>query len=145
MQDFQEKFFRLLTLIYQGELQITKELDIPLLEYYALQVLSSSPVVTPKEIADRLSLPKSSVTNIVDSLERKGLVRRELNKRDRRSWLLVLTDKGKETIRMVFAQKSQLMMPAFGGMSENEKSYWSQMIDNLIESFERRNHFKEER
>jgi len=47
------------------------------------------------ELADVLRCSPSTVTGVVDTMERKDLVTREPNPEDRRSHLLVLTGKGR--------------------------------------------------
>ncbi len=47
------------------------------------------------ELADVLRCSPSTVTGVVDTMEKKGLVAREPNPEDRRSHLLVLTAKGR--------------------------------------------------
>jgi DNA-binding MarR family transcriptional regulator len=47
-------------------------------------------------MGDRLQVHRTSVTNIVDALERTGLVRRTAHARDRRSTLAEITDRGRE-------------------------------------------------
>jgi DNA-binding MarR family transcriptional regulator len=46
------------------------------------------------EIADRLGIVPRSLTTVVDSLEAAGLVRREIDPRNRRAILLHLTERG---------------------------------------------------
>jgi DNA-binding MarR family transcriptional regulator len=46
------------------------------------------------EIADRLGIVPRSLTTVVDALEEAGLVRREVDPRNRRAILLRLTDQG---------------------------------------------------
>lgn len=46
------------------------------------------------EIADRLGIVPRSLTTVVDALEQAGLVRREIDPRNRRAILLRLTDRG---------------------------------------------------
>ena len=46
------------------------------------------------ELADRLGIVPRSVTTVVDALEEAGLVRREVDPRNRRAILLHLTDRG---------------------------------------------------
>jgi DNA-binding MarR family transcriptional regulator len=46
------------------------------------------------ELASAYCCSPSTVTGIVDTLEKKGLVTRELNPEDRRSYLLQLTEQG---------------------------------------------------
>ena len=47
------------------------------------------------ELADRLGIVPRSVTTVVDALERAGLVRREIDPRNRRAIRLHLTDSGR--------------------------------------------------
>ena len=48
------------------------------------------------ELADRLGIVPRSLTTVVDALEEAGLVRREIDPRNRRAILLRLTDQGAE-------------------------------------------------
>ena len=49
-------------------------------------------------LADRILYSKSGFTRVVDRMEEAGLVRRARPEHDRRSILVVLTDKGTETM-----------------------------------------------
>lgn len=46
------------------------------------------------ELADRLGIVPRSLTTVIDALEQAGLVRREIDPRNRRAILLHLTDRG---------------------------------------------------
>jgi DNA-binding MarR family transcriptional regulator len=46
------------------------------------------------ELADRLGIVPRSVTTVIDALEEAGLVRREIDSRNRRAILLRLTERG---------------------------------------------------
>jgi DNA-binding MarR family transcriptional regulator len=46
------------------------------------------------EVADRLGIVPRSVTTVIDALEQAGLVRREIDPRNRRAILLHLTERG---------------------------------------------------
>ena len=48
-----------------------------------------------KEFADFLQCSRATITGIIDTLERKGLVTRKTNPEDRRSLLATLTDEGR--------------------------------------------------
>ncbi|MFX1238055.1 MAG: MarR family winged helix-turn-helix transcriptional regulator [Promethearchaeota archaeon] len=49
-----------------------------------------------KELSKITRTSRSTITGVVDTLEKNGFVMRELNPEDRRSWLVKLTKKGKE-------------------------------------------------
>ena len=61
----------------------------------ALRVISrSDEPLRMTELADRLGIVPRSLTTVVDALEEAGLVRREIDARNRRAILLRLTDQG---------------------------------------------------
>ena len=53
---------------------------------------------TPIKISQDLKLKKESVSRTLKSLIEKGLVKKELNNRDERSYYLAITEKGIETL-----------------------------------------------
>ena len=50
----------------------------------------------PNKIAERLIISRASVTSLIDSLERRGYVRRAPHSTDRRMLLIELTDAGRQ-------------------------------------------------
>jgi len=67
--------------------------------YDVLVHLEESPDgIAMNELAERILYSKSGFTRVVDRMEESGLVRRARPEHDRRSILVVLTDKGIETL-----------------------------------------------
>ena len=67
--------------------------------YDVLVHLEESPEgIRMNELAERILYSKSGFTRVVDRMEEAGLVRRVRPEHDRRSILVVLTDKGTETL-----------------------------------------------
>ena len=94
-------------LFFESSLALTDLLDaeledavgIPMRWYDVLVHLEESPEGIPmKALADRILYSKSGFTRVVDRMEDAGLVRRVRPENDRRSILVVLTDKGSETM-----------------------------------------------
>lgn len=69
------------------------------LEMGVLGVLFEFPGAMLREIAQRLAVPKSTLTSVIDRLERRGYVNRAISKSDRRSFELLLTEDGKDAQR----------------------------------------------
>jgi len=67
----------------------------------ALRQLSEP--LSQRELAACLHYDASNITAIVDGLERRGLVRRQIDTSDRRVRRLVLTDAGKEVLAKLHA------------------------------------------
>jgi DNA-binding MarR family transcriptional regulator len=71
-----------------------READLTPPQYFILTLLWEKDGRPFKEMAAAAHSSRASMTGIVDTLERKGLVTREPNPDDRRSLLVKLTEKG---------------------------------------------------
>jgi DNA-binding MarR family transcriptional regulator len=65
------------------------------LEMGVLGVLYEFPGAMLRDIAERLAVPKSTLTSVIDRLERRGYINRIISNNDRRSFELLLTEDGK--------------------------------------------------
>jgi DNA-binding MarR family transcriptional regulator len=77
---------------------LLRQFDLTFPRYEALMLLhfTRAGALPLGKMGDRLQVHRTSVTNIVDGLERTGLVRRTAHTRDRRSTLAEITDRGRE-------------------------------------------------
>jgi DNA-binding MarR family transcriptional regulator len=74
----------------------TRELGVSPLEGHVLTYLRTYAPAPVGELVRVFGLKQSTFTSLLDRLERSGLIRRELNPADRRSFLVHLTDRGRE-------------------------------------------------
>ena len=78
-------------------LKMTEKLsafDITPVQYAVLYCLWESDKRSPKEIAERLKLENSTISGILERMEKKELIKRSISKEDRRFIQVVLTKKG---------------------------------------------------
>ncbi len=61
------------------------------------------------ELAETMGLTSGRIANILKSLERKGMVQRERDSRDRRHVIAVLTDQGREKINSIFDKNNEII------------------------------------
>lgn len=66
------------------------------LDLHILKLIAERPNIILKEICQELRIPNSTLTSAINRLEKRGLLRRLISQRDRRSYELELTDKGLE-------------------------------------------------
>jgi len=66
-----------------------------------LGILRDHGRMSPSEIGDRLTVTRATVTGVVDSLERRGFVRRSANPADRRSLIVEITPLGLTVLQQV--------------------------------------------
>ena len=84
------------------------------------------------ELGEQLGIDRTTVVELIDDLERKGVVQRRRNPEDRRSYLLTLTPKGK-----IFQKRAAQAFDAaaddfFGPLSKTERTAMSDMLRRMI-------------
>ena len=97
--DWQRVTHRLLALV-DAELD---DLGLSPAETNVVACLSAADPPTIRRLSQATAQPPSTLTGLLDRLERRGLVERRPNPRDRRSTLVVLTDGGRSAARRVSA------------------------------------------
>lgn len=65
------------------------------LEMGVLHILTYKPDSIMREIRDYLNVSRSTLTGVIDRLEKRKFVKRVISERDRRSFALELTEEGK--------------------------------------------------
>jgi DNA-binding MarR family transcriptional regulator len=100
-----------------------------------LFVLWSRDRIPISELARRTSLGKSTLTSMLDRLERSGLIRREDSGRDRREILIARTEKDR-LLEQRYTEVSRAMTDLFyRGFSRSEiarfEGYLERILDNL--------------
>ena len=78
-------------------LKMTEKLsvfDLTPVQYAVLYCLWANNKKSPKEIAERLKLENSTISGILERMEKKGLIKRMISKEDRRFIQIMLTEKG---------------------------------------------------
>jgi len=82
---------------FQGKTLKAVQLTPP--QYFILSLLEEKDHRPFKELAERLSCTRATITGIVDTMEKKGLVYRSPNPDDRRSLWVTLTGKGRRLLK----------------------------------------------
>ena len=75
--------------------RMVKNDDLTTAQYFILRQLWTSDGLQFKQLAAACNCSRSTITGVVDTMEKKGLVKRESHPKDRRSILVKLTSEGK--------------------------------------------------
>jgi DNA-binding MarR family transcriptional regulator len=84
--------------IFQDFIKTLAEFDIRPTQYSVLTVIGANPGLSQMAVAKRLGIERARLVHLLDSLERRKLVRRVKSKSDRRSHALHLTAQGETAI-----------------------------------------------
>lgn len=109
------------TSIGERLLEELAESDLTYSQMQALRYLATHRRVTVGDLAEGLNISYPSATNMVHRLEKKGLIRRIANPRDRRQVGLVLTEEGRGLINRVDTERRQRFAHVLGSMEPTER------------------------
>lgn len=112
--------------------ELVQPFDLSPSSALVLGILADAPSqLSPSEIAERLILSRASVTSLLDSLEKRGYVRRTAHPDDRRMLLIELSDKGRRVAhdfrKVVHRHQKEWM----GILSDEEKDRLISVLQRL--------------
>jgi MarR family 2-MHQ and catechol resistance regulon transcriptional repressor len=87
------------------------------------------------ELAEKTLVTKGTLTGIVDRLEKKGLVRREVPEGNRRSFTVLLTSAGKATFERVFPEHVLYIKQRFEQLDPRELEMLRLLLSKLRDVF----------
>lgn len=99
-----------------------KDDNLTVSQFAVLEALYHLGPLSLGELVGKILKSNANLTTVVDSLERKELVRRDRSGTDRRKIIVHLTDSGEELITRVFPRHAEVVAREFGFLSGQEKS-----------------------
>lgn len=90
--------------------------------------------LAPSIIAGRLMITTGSMTSLLDTLERRGLVRRQPHPSDRRQLLVSLTDEGQALVDTFLPEIVAVQTALVAGMSEADRAVAVRLAERLAEA-----------
>ncbi|HEY1394145.1 MAG TPA: MarR family transcriptional regulator [Methylibium sp.] len=78
-----------------------------------------------------LMVTGGNVTSLTDELEKEGLVQRESDPADRRSWRLLLTDAGRSSFERMAGEHEAWVIEIFQGLSPSELDGLYELLGRL--------------
>jgi DNA-binding MarR family transcriptional regulator len=90
--------------------------------------------LSPTEIARRLIVTTASVTSLLDTLERRGLVERRADPADRRRLLVAITPPAQELVRQYVPEVVALQGAVMNGISEEDRQQLIAVLTRIREA-----------
>ena len=98
---------------------------------FLIAIYEKKEEVIQKDMAEVLGKDQSSILRIVDSLEKKELIRRVVDDNDRRKNFLMVTKKGDNVIDQYLKVESQLDVKLFDGLSKSDIDTFYKVLDHI--------------
>ena len=110
---------------------LAKQYGLNIFQLLALMLVGSANGLSIKELREKLSIPGSSLTFTIDSLEKKKLIKRQRSKEDRRQWLLSLSARGERLYAEILKAEGEALSPTLEKLSETEKATFLKLAEEL--------------
>ncbi|WP_331446642.1 MarR family transcriptional regulator [Streptomyces xanthochromogenes] len=91
-------------------------------------------VVIPSVLSEQLMLSRAGMTNRLDRLDRAGLIDRQLDPEDRRSFLVTLTDKGMATVDAAMSDHAANEAALLSALSQRQQHQLDDAMYTLLQA-----------
>jgi DNA-binding MarR family transcriptional regulator len=110
-----------------------KALGLTMTQFDVIATLGNQPPMTCKELGEKTLVTKGTLTGVLERLETKGILERNINPEDARSQKIGLTTSGQKLFEKVFPAHIQHLDQAFQKLSPTQMQTLQESL-KLLES-----------
>lgn len=133
-----EKYLRKIDCIIKKKgREILKDYNITGPQFNALQYLIRDGNLTIGELSEKMALAYSTITDLVDRMEKNNLVIRVRDDKDRRVVRIKVLDKGFEILQKVLIKRIEYLEEMLNSFTEDEKQFLVKSLKKLYIAMER--------
>lgn len=114
----------------RNEINLTPE------QYLVMDILWDADVMSQQSIADIIQKDKNSVTKFIDSLEKKGLVYRVVNKEDRRVNNIMVSEEGKKLKTKTTEVAIKMMRNVLNNIKEEDLLVFDKVMNQIKDNID---------
>ena len=118
--------------ISSWEHSVVKDSGLSPAQMHTIEVIGHQQDLRMKELAERLGVTTGTLTVAVDKLEKMGMVERKPHEHDRRSWLVVLTDRGAKMFEQHHRFHEEFTREISSGLSPDEIETLFKLIGTVL-------------
>ncbi len=108
--------------------------DLTSVQFAAMHALKSKPGIEQAQVASMIAYDRATIGGVIDRLEQKGYVSREVSKRDRRAREVRLTRRGLRVFQNILPVVEALQNNILSGLNERERAQFMRLAAKVITS-----------
>lgn len=108
-----------------------RQLGLTPCQFDVIATLGGTNGMSMGEVAEKTLVTKGTLTGVIDRLESKGLVRREVPEDNRRSFMILLTPEGEEVFKQVFPAHINYLKERFQRLEPTELELLRVLLSRL--------------
>ncbi len=129
--ELEKELRHLCTVIKQKGREILINFEITPPQFEALQYLRNEEKITIGELSNKMFLACSTITDLVDRMEKNSLVKRVRDEKDRRVVRIVVLEKGHEIINEVLHARRNYLGDLLHDLKNEEKDFILKSIEMI--------------
>ena len=107
--------------------------DVTPIQHGVLKCLWEKDLHNPKEIAEKLGIENSTISGILERMEKKGLIVRSIDTNDRRYIRVDLTEEGRSLEKDIDQTVSEVNDKVLEGFSDKDIEMLKSLLNRLID------------
>jgi len=110
---------------------ILSDFNITVPQFTALQILINNGEMTISELSQNMDLACSTITDLIDRMEKTNLVRRKKDDQDKRVVRVEVLQEGHDILARVLEKRIEFLDDKLRGVTEEDKQTLSTALKNL--------------
>ncbi len=122
------------SLEHTAEFEIKNKLGLTSSQWKVILALNLFDGLSQKELADKIYVDGSTLVPVIDAMEKKGLIERRTDSKDRRHNRLFLTKKSTSTVDSIIEVIIQLRKNLYKGISRRDQESMRPHLQKIIDN-----------
>jgi DNA-binding MarR family transcriptional regulator len=139
ISEIMQSLRRIFKAIHDYSFEVSDKFGITGPQLWALNTISKNEGLSLGELSEKMYLRPSTITGLVDRLEKRGYVVRDRDQRDRRVVKILLTPNGKALVKRAPNPIQGKMIYGLRGLNRGELSSIYDSIQKLVKIMEAQN------
>ncbi|MGL5836014.1 MAG: MarR family winged helix-turn-helix transcriptional regulator [Waterburya sp.] len=111
-----------------------KNLDLHSKHFGILFWLSQQDAQSQVELGERMKIDRAPMVQLIDHLEKQGLVERTPHRSDRRAHAIRITDSGREIYQQALQIAANIEAEVFSSLSQAERQQLNVLLNRIMEN-----------
>jgi DNA-binding MarR family transcriptional regulator len=111
--------------------EILNDFNITVPQFTALQILINNGELTIGELSQKMALACSTITDLIDRMEKSELVARKKDKKDKRVVRIEVLSIGHEIVQKVLEKRIEFLETKMSGLTDKEKANLNEGLESL--------------
>lgn len=109
--------------------------DLTPVQFATMQALQQNPCIEQAQVASMIAYDRATIGGVIDRLEQKGYVSRQVSRKDRRAREVSLTQKGQHAVNEIYPVVEKLQIQILDGLTKSESQQFLSLAQKIVAKY----------